>query len=226
MKFNILTLFPDLFPGSLGVSIAGEALKNGVWSVNSTDMRKFGVGKHKNVDDTPYGGGAGMVIRPDVLEQYLEGRKEKIIYMSPRGEPFTQKKAQNLAKLDEFSIICGRFEGIDQRVLDHYEIEEISIGDYVLSSGEPAAIVLMDSIIRLLPGVLGNEETLDEESFSNDLLEYPHYTRPAEWKGMEVPEVLTSGDHGKIAKWRKEKSVEITKERRPDLLSKEITKKT
>lgn len=223
MKFKLITLFPEMFPGSLGFSIAAEALKNGIWSYETTNLRDFGVGKHKNVDDTPYGGGAGMIIRADVLGSAIEQTKpQKLVYMSPRGKPLTQAKAVELSKLPELGIICGRFEGIDQRVLDHYDIEEISIGDYVLSGGEPAALVLMDSIIRLLPGVVGNDETHMDESFSkgNDgMLEYPHYTRPDEWEGQKVPDVLKSGNHAEIAKWRKEKAREVTNRLRPELFS-------
>lgn len=220
MKFTLLTIFPEMFPGSLGYSIAGEALNNGRWSLETVDLKQFGLGKYKHIDDSPYGGGAGMVIRADVLEKALDGRKKPIIYLSPRGKALTHQKAVELAKLDEITLLCGRYEGIDERVIEHYGIEELSIGDYILSGGEPAALVVMDAIIRLLPEVIGNNETHFEESFSDGLLEYPHYTRPAEWRGLKVPEILTSGDHKKVAEWRKEKSLEITRERRPDLLKK------
>lgn len=219
MKFNILTLFPEMFPGYLSYSLAGEALKNGLWEYNAIDLKTFGIGKFPRVDDTPYGGGAGMVMRPDVLEKAIEKTNlSKLIYMSPRGARLTQKKAAELANTKEINILCGRYEGIDERVIEHYGIEEMSIGDYVLSGGEPAALILMDSVIRLLPEVIGNSDTHMEESFSNNLLEYPHYTRPAVWKDIPVPEVLSSGNHAKIKEWREKKSLEITKAKRPDLL--------
>ena len=248
MHINILTLFPDMFPGTLGQSLSGKALERGDWSYNAINIRDFAEGVHKSVDDTPYGGGAGMVMRADVIEKALLSihqksslRKQrshessakldkipdqirddfgKLIYLSPRGKPLTQEKVQELAATSEITLLCGRYEGVDQRILDAYGFEEVSIGDYVLSGGEPAALILMDACIRLLPGVMGNDETPLEESFSNGLLEYPHYTRPAEWNGMAVPEILTSGDHKKIEQWRKEQSLKITKARRPDLLPK------
>lgn len=220
MNFNILTLFPEMFPGTLGQSLSGRALESGAWSYKCVDIREFGDGVHKNVDDTPYGGGAGMVMRADIIEKALlsipsPGRK---IYLSPRGKPLTQALVQKLSEEPQITLLCGRYEGVDQRVLDACEFEEVSIGDYVLSGGEPAAIILMDACIRLLPGVMGNAETAGEESFSNGLLEYPHYTRPAEWKGLKVPEVLTSGDHGKIKDWRRQEAENLTKKVRPDLL--------
>ena len=219
MKFNLFTLFPEMFPGSLGYSLAGEALKNGLWGYQGIDLKQFGIGKFPRVDDAPYGGGAGMVMRADVIEKALENQKpNKLIYMSPRGLPLTQNKVIELSKLNEINILCGRFEGIDERVIEHYKIEEISVGDYILSGGEVAALVLMDALIRGLPGVIGGLTSHDEESFSNGLLEYPHYTRPAEWKGLKVPEVLTSGNHAKIAEWRRKKALELTQKRRPDLL--------
>lgn len=224
---NLLTLFPEMFPGFLGHSLAGQALERGDWSYNAVQIRDFGEGKHKNVDDTPFGGGAGMVMRADIIERALlsvpvMGKK---IYMSPRGKPLTQAKVKDLAAEESLTILCGRYEGVDQRVLDAHGFEEISIGDYVLSGGEVAALTLMDSCIRLLPGVMGNAATPDEESFSNGLLEYPHYTRPAEWTdangtGHTVPEILKSGNHAAIAKWRHAKSLEITQSVRPDLLPK------
>ena len=224
MRFNIITAYPDMFPGTLGHSLAAEARSRGLWSLETINIRDFGMGNYKHIDDTPYGGGAGMVIRPDVLGAAIESkpatRHAKLIYMSPRGIPLNQQRAKDLAKRSELTILCGRFEGVDERVLDYYDFEEISIGDYVLSGGEPAAIILMDTVIRLLPDVMGNPETLNEESFSNGLLEYPHYTRPAVWNDIEVPEVLQSGNHAKIAQWRKERSLELTKLRRPDLVSK------
>jgi len=222
---NILTLFPEMFPGALGQSLSGKALANGLWSYKTVNIRDFAADVHKTVDDTPYGGGAGMVMRPDLIEKALlsvqqPGRK---IYLSPRGRLLTQKVVQELVASGPLTLLCGRYEGVDQRVLDAHGFEEVSIGDYVLSGGEPAALILMDACIRLLPGVMGNVETPHEESFSNGLLEYPHYTRPAEWtaadgKTYAVPEILKSGDHAKIAKWRHEQSEKITKERRPDLI--------
>lgn len=223
---NLLTLFPEMFPGPLGLSLSGKALENGIWSFSALNIRDFAEGVHKSVDDTPYGGGAGMVMRPDVIEKATlsianPGRK---IYLSPRGKPLTQALAQELAKEPVLTLLCGRYEGVDQRVLDSQGFEEISIGDYVLSGGEPAALILMDACIRLLPGVLGNDETVSEESFTSGLLEYPHYTRPALWtdadgQSREVPETLTSGNHAKIAAWRAERAESLTKARRPDLWS-------
>ena len=221
---NILTIFPEMFPGLLGLSLSGKALEKEIWSLNTVNIRDFAEGVHKSVDDTPYGGGAGMVMRPDVIEKAVlsienPGRK---IYMSPRGQTLSQNLAEELSQEQNLTILCGRYEGVDQRVLDSQGFEEISIGDYVLSGGEPAAMILMDACIRLRPEVLGNNETIDEESFSNGLLEYPHYTRPAEFISTNgntytVPEVLTSGNHKKIEEWRLQNSREITKKRRPDL---------
>lgn len=222
---HILTLFPEMFPGSLGQSLSGKALESGIWAFNAVNIRDFASGVHKSVDDTPYGGGAGMVMRADIIEKALlsiknPGRK---IYLSPRGKPLTQGLVKELAAEPALTLLCGRYEGVDQRVLDAHDFEDISIGDYVLSGGEPAAMILMDACIRLLPGVMGNEATPDEESFSNGLLEYPHFTRPAEWMDShgtkrDVPEVLQSGNHAKIKEWREEQSLALTKARRPDLL--------
>ncbi len=229
---NLLTLFPEMFPGTLGMSLSGKALDKDIWSYNSINIRDFSSGVHKSVDDTPFGGGAGMVMRADIIESALlsipnQGRK---IYMSPRGKTLNQNMAQELANEKVLTILCGRYEGVDQRVLDAHNFEEVSIGDYVLSGGEPAAIILMDSCIRLLSGVMGNNTTPDEESFSNDLLEYPHYTKPAKWvdsNGVEriVPQILTSGHHKNIEKWRLEQSEDITKRNRPDLWHKYIAEK-
>lgn len=214
-----------MFPGYLGQSLAGKALEKDMWSYTATDIRDFTEDVHKSVDDTPYGGGAGMVMRADIIEKALHAIPEtgKKIYMSPRGKPLTQAKAIELSQATPLTILCGRYEGVDQRLLDAYHFEEISIGDYVLSGGEPAALILMDTCIRLLPDVMGNRETTDEESFSNGLLEYPHYTRPAQWETAlgdvyNVPDILRSGDHGKIKDWRYEQSLELTRIRRPDLL--------
>lgn len=221
---NLLTLFPEMFPGPLGLSLSGRALEKNIWSYVALDIRSFATDKHKTVDDVPFGGGAGMVMKPDVIEAALlslpnPGRK---IYMSPRGKLLDQKLVQELAAEKNVTVLCGRYEGVDQRVLDAHGFEEVSIGDYVLSGGEPAAMIMMDACIRLLPGVMGNENTAGEESFSNGLLEYPHYTRPAMWtdsKGQEhaVPEILTSGHHAKITAWRRDMAENLTKERRPDL---------
>lgn len=223
---NLLTLFPEMFPAMLGQSLSGRALEKNIWALNTINIRDFATDKHKTVDDTPFGGGAGMVMRPDVIEAALlsiltPGRK---IYMSPRGKVLDQALVQELATTDALTILCGRYEGVDQRILDAHDFEEISIGDYVLSGGEPAAMILMDACIRLLPGVMGNDDTAGEESFSNGLLEYPHYTRPAEWvaadgKTYTVPEILTSGHHGKVAEWRHQQSLELTRARRPDLMT-------
>ena len=227
-QINILTLFPEMFPGPLGQSLSGKALERDDWGYNAINIRDFAEGVHKSVDDTPYGGGAGMVMRADIIEKAVlsiknPGRK---IYLSPRGKPLTQELVKELAGTPALTLLCGRYEGVDQRVLDAYEFEEISIGDYVLSGGEPAAMILMDACIRLLPGVMGNEATPDEESFgeaTGGLLEYPHYTRPAQWLDAhgtkrDVPEVLQSGNHAKIREWREEQSLALTNARRPDLL--------
>lgn len=225
-RVNILTLFPEMFPGMLGQSLSGKALEKGLWSYNAINIRDFAQDKHKTVDDTPFGGGAGMVMRADIIEAALLSIKDpgRRIYLSPRGRPLTQKLAEEL-KDQHLTLLCGRYEGVDQRVLDAHKFEEVSIGDYVLSGGEPAAMILMDACIRLLPGVMGNEETAGEESFSNNMLEYPHYTRPAEWtdshgKTHAVPDVLTSGNHAKVKEWRRTESEKLTQERRPDLFKK------
>ena len=229
---NILTIFPEMFPSTLACSLSGKALQRGDWSYNTINIRDFADGVHKCVDDTPYGGGAGMVMRADVIEKALLSIKEKggnsgrKIYLSPRGKPLTQKLVQELCAEETLTLLCGRYEGVDQRVIDAHEFEEISIGDYILSGGEPAALILMDACIRLMPGVMGNAKTPNEESFSEKsggLLEYPHYTRPFEWKSLTgkifyVPDILKSGDHKKIEEWRKEQSKTLTQERRPDLL--------
>ncbi|OFW87614.1 MAG: tRNA (guanosine(37)-N1)-methyltransferase TrmD [Alphaproteobacteria bacterium RIFCSPHIGHO2_02_FULL_46_13] len=226
MHFNILTLFPELFPGPLGHSVTGRALGQNIWSFTATNIRDYAaLNKHKTVDDVPFGGGAGMVMKPDVIERAVSslpdaGRK---IYLSPRGRVLNQNLVKELAKEPVITLLCGRYEGVDQRVLDSEGFEEISIGDYVLTGGEMAAHILMDACIRLLDGAVGNADTPIEESFSDGLLEYPHYTRPALWtdkNGVErpVPEILTSGHHANVAKWRHEQSLELTKARRPDLL--------
>lgn len=222
LKAKILTIFPDMFPGFLGYSLTGRALKEGKWSLEAINIRDYAFDKHGSVDDTPCGGGAGMIMRPDVLGSAIEHNrtKGKIIYMSPKGRPLTQAKVKELSREDELMIICGRFEGIDERVIEEYAIEEVSIGDYILTGGEQAAMVMLDAVVRLLPGVLGNSVSIENESFETGLLEYPQYTRPIEWKNRKVPEILLSGHHKNIAKWQKEQALQITKERRPDLLEK------
>ncbi len=222
MNVKILTIFPEIFPGFLGMSLTGRALKEGIWNLDAVNIRDYAFDKHGSVDDTPCGGGAGMIMRPDVLGNAIDHNYNggKIIYMSPRGQALTQQKVRELSKEDNLTIICGRFEGIDERVLEEYNIEEISIGDYILTGGEQAAMIMLDAVVRLLPNVLGNAASTENESFENGLLEYPQYTRPIEWKNRKVPEVLLSGHHENVAKWQKEKALQITKERRPDLLEK------
>ena len=219
MKFDVLTLFPEMFE-SLKESILGKASQKGLININLINIRDFSKDKHKKVDDTPYGGGAGMVIRPDVVYDAYESikdKKAKVIYLSPQGKRLNQEKVEELAKQEHLILICGHYEGIDQRVLDKLEVEEISIGDYVLTGGELPAMVLIDSVSRYVDGVI-TKESIKEESFSNNLLEYPQYTRPEEFMGMKIPEVLISGHHENIRKWRYEKQLEITKKKRPDLL--------
>lgn len=225
LSAHILTLFPEIFPGFLGHSITGRALQNNLWSLNAINIRDFATDKHASVDDVPFGGGAGMVMKPDIIERALLSIPQtgKKIYMSPRGTKLTQARAAALALEPNLTILCGRYEGVDQRVIDSYEFEEISIGDYVLTGGEQAAMIMLDAIIRLIPNVVGNNETTSDESFSEGLLEYPHYTRPATWvdatgTAHQVPEILLSGHHKKIAEWRKEQSEALTRARRPDLL--------
>ncbi|WP_165978867.1 tRNA (guanosine(37)-N1)-methyltransferase TrmD [Antarcticimicrobium luteum] len=222
-KARVITLFPTAFPGVLGESLTGKALQEGLWQLETLDLRGFGIGKHRNVDDTPAGGGAGMVLRADVLgpaiEQAMEGatRNWPLIYLSPRGRRMDQPLMRDLARADGVTLICGRFEGVDERVLEEYGVQEVSLGDFVMTGGEIAAQALIDATVRLLPGVLGNQASAEEESFSDGLLEHPQYTRPADWKGRPIPEILMSGHHGRIAEWRQEMSEEITKQRRPDL---------
>ena len=230
-KANILTLYPDIYPGYLGYSLLGKALEKKIWELNIYNLRDFGEGKHKTVDDKPFGGGAGMIIKPDILGDAIEETliknhdQQKLVYLSPKGKPFKQVDAEKFSQSNGVSILCGHFEGIDQRVIDIYEVEEISMGDYVLTGGEVASFAFLDAIIRLLPGVLGNEVSIKDESFSDNLLEYPQYTKPQEYKNIKVPDVLLSGNHEKIAEWRREKSIEITKKNRPDLLKDKNTKK-
>ncbi len=220
---RVITLFPDLFPGVLGASLTGKALQDGLWQLHTHDLRAFGLGKHRNVDDTPAGGGAGMVLRADVVGPAIEAAQAHahgrwpILCMSPRGKPFTQAMARDLAACQGVTMLCGRFEGFDQRVLDHYEVTEVSLGDFVMTGGELAAQAMIDATVRLLPGVLGNAESAVEESHSDGLLEHPQYTRPADWQGRPIPPVLMSGNHGEIEKWRQEEAEKLTKDRRPDL---------
>ncbi len=217
---TVLTVFPEMFPGSLGQSLAGKGLEKGSWALDVLDIRDFARDKHRSVDDEPFGGGAGMVMRADVVDRALNAvadRSGPVIYLSPRGQLLDQALVRNLAGGPGMTLLCGRYEGVDQRVLDARGIDEVSVGDYVLSGGEPAAIVFIDAVVRLLPGVMGNEASPGEESFESGLLEYPHYTRPAEWQGREVPGVLTSGHHEKIRQWRRAEAERMTEQRRPDL---------
>ncbi|MFT8563723.1 tRNA (guanosine(37)-N1)-methyltransferase TrmD [Acetobacter orientalis] len=220
---TVLTLFPEMFPGPLGLSLAGRALDGGVWSCATHDLRQHGLGRHRAVDDTPFGGGAGMVIRADVADAALSAidapQDMPRVFLTPRGYPLRQKDVSRYAQGPGVVLICGRFEGVDERVLKAHSVEQVSIGDYVLSGGETAALVLLDACVRLLPGVMGSDASGVEESFSDGLLEYPHYTRPATWQGQDVPEVLLSGNHAAIAAWRQKQAEEITRERRPDLWS-------
>ena len=228
LHVTLLTLFPEMFPGPLGYSLAGKALQKGIWSFDTLNIRDFGLTKHKNVDDEAYGGGNGLIMRPDVLglalDTALKVRPDSTIYYpSPRGTLFSQAMARDITRSKNIIILCGRFEGIDERIIDEYNVVQISVGDYILSGGEIAALAMLDSIIRLLPGVVVNQSTVKEESFEeniegNKLLEHPLYTKPRVWRGREVPEVLISGDHRKVAKWKQDQSLEITKRLRPDLL--------
>lgn len=220
-RATILTLYPEMFPGTLGMSLAGDALNRGLWSLEARNIRDFGIGRHKNVDDTPAGGGHGMVIRADVLAASIDALGEDSrpkILLSPRGKPLHQTQVREWSAGEGVILICGRFEGVDQRVIEARNLQEVSIGDYVLSGGELGAMVLLDACVRLIPGVMGKEGSGTEESHENGLLEYPHYTRPRAWEGRDIPEILLSGDHAKIAKWRREQSELLTRARRPDLL--------
>ncbi|MFN0115609.1 MAG: tRNA (guanosine(37)-N1)-methyltransferase TrmD [Paracoccaceae bacterium] len=223
---KVITLFPEAFPGTLGLSLTGKALDMGLWALDAIDLRAFGEGKHRKVDDNPAGGGAGLVLRADIVARALKVAAAgtpadralwPVVYLSPRGRPFTQATAHAWAGAAGVTLLCGRFEGVDQRVLDHFEVQEVSAGDYVLTGGEIAAQALIDAAVRLIPRVLGNQASVEEESFSDGLLEAPQYTKPAVWEGREIPEVLLSGHHGRIADWRREMAERLTKERRPDL---------
>ena len=225
---SILTLYPEMFPGFLGESLSGKARERGDWSLETVQIRDFTTDKHRSVDDTPAGGGAGMVLRADVLARAIDSIADDSrprLLMSPRGKPLSQARVRELASGEGVVIVCGRFEGVDQRVIDARCLEEVSIGDYILSGGEPAAMILLDAIIRILPGVMGNPQSGTHESFENGLLEHPHYTRPQAFEGVEIPEILTSGNHARIDKWRLEEARRLTAERRPDLISEPVTKK-
>jgi len=220
---RVFTLYPEFFPGPLGKGLYGKALAEKIWKLETVNIRDYATDKHKTVDDTTYGGGSGMLIKPNVLANSLDkniNSKERIIYLSPRGKLFNQKLAKELSKEGTINLICGHFEGVDQRVIESRNIEEVSIGDFVLSGGESAAFVMLDAIIRLLSGVLGNETSVEEESFENGLLEYPQFTKPQIWEEKTVPDVLLSGDHAKIKDWRLSQSEAITRDRRPDLWQK------
>jgi len=228
----VLTLFPEMFPGPLGHSLAGKALERGTWSLDVHDIRDHGLGRHRTVDDTPSGGGPGMVMRPDVLAAAIDAaladpaRKGRpLAYLSPRGKVFDQAMARRWAEAGGVTLVCGRFEGVDERVLEARQVEEVSLGDFVLSGGEPAAIVMIDAVVRLLPGVVGDEAVLNEESFADGLLEYPQYTKPQNWEEREIPAVLLSGHHAEIASWRKRKAEDITRSRRPDLWARYMAEK-
>ena len=238
-KASALTLFPEMFPGPLGESLAGKALKEGVWSLEAVDIRRFAKDRHGTVDDAPFGGGAGMVLKPDILSAAIEAALQGFggqpgvskLLMSPRGAPLSQARGRELAAGPGVLLVCGRFEGVDERVIEAHALEEVSVGDFVLSGGEIAAMAVIDCCVRLLPGVMGAAESASEESFEDGLLEYPHYTRPATWAGPDgterrVPEVLVSGHHGRVAEWRRQQREEITRRRRPDLWERRRTVKT
>ena len=222
LKVKIFTLYPDLFPGLLNSGLYKKAREKKIWDLKVIDIRKYSLDNHRTVDDSPFGGGTGMLMRPDILAKSLDQNinnkpEEKIIYLSPKGKKFNQLMAKKLSKENNINIICGHFEGVDQRLLETRNIEEVSIGDFILSGGETASMVFLDSILRLIPGVLGNKLSLKEETFENDLLEYPQYTKPQKWEGKDVPDVLLSGDHAKIKGWRLSRSEDITRRQRPDL---------
>jgi tRNA (guanine37-N1)-methyltransferase len=225
-RATVVTLFPEMFPGTLGASLAGQALDAGLWELSTVPLRDYGIGRHRAVDDTPAGGGSGMIMRPDVIAAALDAARaaepddRPLIYMSPRGEPLTQATARELAAGPGVIVLAGRFEGVDERVLEARAMREISIGDYVLSGGELPAMVLIDTCVRLIAGVIGDAGSLTSESFEDGLLEYPQYTKPREWEGRKTPDVLLGGDHKKIAAWRRDESRRLTKERRPDLIGK------
>lgn len=232
-KAKVITLFPEAFPGVLDRSLTGKALQDGLWQLQTIELRGFGIGKHKDVDHPPAGGGAGMVLKADVVGPALDEARRgtpvdprawPVVYMSPRGKPLTQQMAQDFSRAQGMTILCGRFEGVDERVLEEYNVQEVSLGDFVLTGGEIAAQALIDATVRLLPNVLGNADSTKDESHSNGLLEHPQYTKPAEWKGRKIPDVLLSGNHGNVDKWRREMSEKLTQERRPDLWAKHLAK--
>jgi len=227
---TVLTLYPDMFPGPLGLSVAGRGLQDGIWSLQAHDIRKHATDKHASVDDTPAGGGPGMVLKPDVLARAIDAASTRQdtrprLLMSPRGRPLTQEFVRELAVADGVIIVCGRFEGVDERVIEARNLTEVSVGDYVLSGGEPAAHIVLDAIVRLLPGIMGNDTSGNEESFEQGLLEHPQYTRPRQWEGLEIPAVLLSGDHAAIARWKRDQSERLTMKRRPDLIRPKDTNK-
>ena len=220
---RVFTLYPDMFPGPLGEGLFGKAMKKKIWKLQKVNIRKYANDKHATVDDTPYGGGSGMLMKPDVIAKAVDknvAKSEKVIFLTPRGKIFNQKTAKEISSEKSINIICGRFEGVDQRVIETRNIQEYSLGDFILSGGETAALVIIDSILRLLPGIIGNENSIKDESFENGLLEYPQYTKPQIWEEKEVPNVLLSGDHAKIKHWRLSQSEAITRDRRPDLWQK------
>lgn len=232
LSVKVITLYPELFPGPLSASVTGRALDKNIWSLETVDLKQFGKGKHKKVDDKPISGGPGMILMPDVMDEAIvnanssvSGESKLIICMSPKGIPLSQNVVKNMLQYNEIIIVCGRFEGIDQRVVDKHNMKEISIGDFILTGGELGAMVLLDTVVRLLPGTLGNPESLVSESFTDDLLEAPQFTKPIDWNGMKVPEILQTGDHQKILKWKNKTSQQITKKNRPDLFIKYIEKK-
>ena len=233
IEFNILTLFPELFPGSAGISILGKALENGLWKLNTVNIRQFSQNKYCSVDDPPFGGGPGLIMRPDILGRALDhvnssindDKNHRTLCLSPKGKRFHQNIAKDLLNSDVVTIICGRYEGIDERFVSSRNIEELSLGDFITSGGEQAALVIIDSIVRLIPGVLGKKESLEQESFEKNLLEYPQYTRPEIWEGKKVPSILLSGNHEEIKNWRLKESESITKSRRPDLWEEYIAQK-
>jgi len=218
---EILTLFPEMFPGPLEESLAGRALQQKIWSLKTINIRDFATDTHKTVDDTPFGGGPGMVLKPEIIHKALESRQKKsqapLIYLTPRGKPLKQDMVKAFASGSGLTLVCGRYEGVDQRVIEHYQMQEVSVGDYILSGGELAAMILVDATLRLIPGVMGDHQSKDDESFENGLLEYPHYTKPQEWQGKKVPPVLLSGHHQEIQRWRQCQAELVTQERRPDL---------
>ena len=231
LSAKVITLYPELFPGPLSASVTGRALENKLWSLETIDLKKYGKGRHKKVDDKPISGGPGMILMPDVLDEavikaksLINGKKKLIVCMSPKGIPLSQNLVKNMLQYNEIIIVCGRFEGIDQRVIDKHKMKEVSIGDFILTGGELGAMVLLDTVVRLLPGTLGNAESIISESFTDDLLEAPQFTKPIDWNGMKVPGILRTGDHRRILEWKNTTSEQITKKNRPDLFIKYVEK--